>query len=104
MEIDHRGLGQLSSGLVMYPEGHARNASGNLPALLSHKFRALAGLGVRELCLPPGCIRVSCREGSKELIPTASTRLEAHVRITAMIAPEAKGAMTVLRNGCEAHE
>jgi hypothetical protein len=33
---------------VMYPEGHARNASGNLPALLAHKFQALAGLGVRD--------------------------------------------------------
>ena len=49
VEIDHRGLSRLSSGLVMYPEGHARNASGNLPGLLSHKFRALAGLGVREV-------------------------------------------------------
>ncbi len=48
VEIDHRGLGRLSSGLVMYPEGHARNASGNLPALLSHKFRTLAGLGVQD--------------------------------------------------------
>ncbi len=49
VEIDHRGLGRLSSGLVMYPEGHARNASGNLPALLAHKFRVLAGLGVGEV-------------------------------------------------------
>ena len=49
VEIDHRGLGRLSSGLVMYPEGHARNGSGNLPALLSHKFRALAGLGVKNV-------------------------------------------------------
>ncbi|MCE9525162.1 MAG: MmgE/PrpD family protein, partial [Planctomycetales bacterium] len=49
VEIDHRGLGRLSSGLVMYPEGHARNKSGNLPGLLAHKFRALASLGVREV-------------------------------------------------------
>ncbi len=49
VEIDHRDLGRLSSGLVMYPEGHARNNSGNLPALLSHKFRALAGLGVTDV-------------------------------------------------------
>ncbi|MGI8980158.1 MAG: MmgE/PrpD family protein [Pirellulaceae bacterium] len=49
VEIDHRGLGRLSSGLVMYPEGHARNANGNLPALLAHKFRALAGLGVGDI-------------------------------------------------------
>ena len=42
-------LGTLSSGLVMYPEGHARNTSGNLAALLEHKFRRLAGLGVRDV-------------------------------------------------------
>jgi 2-methylcitrate dehydratase len=47
LEITHRALGTLSSGLVMYPEGHARNVSGNLPRLLEHKFRRLAGLGVR---------------------------------------------------------
>ena len=49
VEIDHRVLGRLSSGLVMYPEGHARNASGNLPGLLSHKFRTLAGLGMHDV-------------------------------------------------------
>jgi 2-methylcitrate dehydratase len=49
LEIEHAGLGRLSSGLVMYPEGHARNQSGNLDALLEHKFRTLAGLGVRDV-------------------------------------------------------
>jgi 2-methylcitrate dehydratase len=49
VEIDHRALGRLSSGLVMYPEGHARNTSGDLPRLLAHKFRVLAGLGVRDV-------------------------------------------------------
>ena len=44
--IDHAKLGRLTSGLVMYPEGHARNTSGQLDSLLSHKFRALASLGV----------------------------------------------------------
>jgi len=48
VELDHEELGQLSSGLVMYPEGHARNTSGNLDRLLSHKFRLLAGLGVSD--------------------------------------------------------
>jgi len=62
------------------------------------------GYTVRELGLPPGCILVSCRNGSQEWIPTANTRLEAHFRVTAMIAPEAKGAITMLRNGCEAAE
>jgi 2-methylcitrate dehydratase len=49
LEIEHRTLGRLSSGLVMYPEGHARNTSGNLSALLQHKFQRLAGLGVRDV-------------------------------------------------------
>jgi CIC family chloride channel protein len=62
------------------------------------------GREVRALGLPAGCILVSCREGSHEWIPTASTRLEAHVRITAMVAPDAKGARAILRMGCEATE
>jgi 2-methylcitrate dehydratase len=49
LEIEHEDLGRLSSGLVMYPEGHARNSSGNLPALLEHKFRVLAALGVKDV-------------------------------------------------------
>jgi len=49
LEIEHETLGTLSSGLVMYPEGHARCTSGNLPALLEHKFRVLAGLGVADV-------------------------------------------------------
>lgn len=49
VEIDHDGLGHLSSGLVMYPEGHARNRSGNLDGLLEHKFRTLAALGVDDV-------------------------------------------------------
>ncbi len=62
------------------------------------------GCEVREMGLPPGCILVSCRDGSREWIPTASTRLEAHFRVTAMVAPEAKEAVAVLRNGCETAE
>src|SRR5204862_5876173 len=46
IEIEHRTLGHLSSGLVMYPEGHARNTSGNLDDLLQHKFQTLASLAV----------------------------------------------------------
>lgn len=41
VEIDHARLGTLSSGLVMFPEGHARNSSGRLEALLASKFRRL---------------------------------------------------------------
>lgn len=49
VEVEHRTLGHLSSGLVMYPVGHARNTSGHLPLLLAHKFRRLAGLGVADV-------------------------------------------------------
>jgi len=49
LDIDHRTEGHLSSGLVMYPEGHARNTSGNLDGLLAHKFRLLASLGVEDV-------------------------------------------------------
>jgi 2-methylcitrate dehydratase len=48
LEIGHASLGHLSSGLVMYPEGHARNDSGRLEELLLHKFNLLAGLGVAD--------------------------------------------------------
>jgi 2-methylcitrate dehydratase len=49
LEIVHRTLGNVSSGLVMYPEGHARNTSGNLKSLLEAKFRLLAGQGVADV-------------------------------------------------------
>jgi 2-methylcitrate dehydratase len=42
----HAKLGPLTSALVMYPEGHARCKSGQLGALLEHKFRLLAGSAV----------------------------------------------------------
>ena len=48
LEIDHASLGTLASGLVMYPEGHARNTSGNLHHLLCYKFDRLATLGVKD--------------------------------------------------------
>lgn len=49
LEIQHAQLGRLSSGLVMYPAGHARSASGDVPALLEHKFRCLASLGAADV-------------------------------------------------------
>jgi 2-methylcitrate dehydratase len=49
LEIEHATQGHLSSGLVMYPEGHARNTSGRLDTLLQYKFRQLAGLGVSDV-------------------------------------------------------
>jgi len=48
LEIDHATLGTLSSGLVMYPPGHARNTTADLAGLLRHKFDRLASLSVRD--------------------------------------------------------
>jgi 2-methylcitrate dehydratase len=49
VEIEHADLGRLSSGLVMYPAGHARCTSADLDDLLGHKFRLLARLGVDDV-------------------------------------------------------
>jgi 2-methylcitrate dehydratase len=49
VEIEHDALGHQSSGLVMYPEGHARCTTANLDELLNHKFRVLASLAVDDV-------------------------------------------------------
>jgi len=49
LAIDHATLGHLSSGLIMYPEGHARANTGRLDELLAYKFRALAGSAVSDV-------------------------------------------------------
>ena len=49
IDIQHRQLGWLSSGLVMFPMGHARCESQGLSDLLTHKFRLLAKLGVDDV-------------------------------------------------------
>jgi 2-methylcitrate dehydratase len=47
LEIDHAELHTLSSGLTLYPLGHARNPdSATLDDVLNHKFQALASLAV----------------------------------------------------------
>lgn len=46
VELQHRRLGWVSSGLVMYPLGHARAADPQLERVLSEKFARLAALGV----------------------------------------------------------
>ncbi|MCC7084589.1 MAG: MmgE/PrpD family protein [Pirellulales bacterium] len=48
LEVKHEKLGHLSSGLVMYPLGHARNRGGELLAALEHKFAALTELAVSD--------------------------------------------------------
>jgi chloride channel protein, CIC family len=58
------------------------------------------GLEVRSLGLPSGCILVRCSEGKREWVPKANTRLGAHMRITAVIGPEATNGLNILRQGC----
>lgn len=59
-----------------------------------------AGLDVRSLGLPPGCILIRCADGKREWVPGANTRLKPHMRITAVVAPEAFGGLEILRMGC----
>jgi hypothetical protein len=48
VELGHAKLGPLTSGLIMYPQGHARCDPTNLLSLLKHKFRLLAGPAVED--------------------------------------------------------
>jgi CIC family chloride channel protein len=59
-----------------------------------------AGLFVRDLGLPAGCVLVRCYSNGREWVPTAFTRLEAHMRVTAVIAPEAEQGVELLQRGC----
>jgi len=56
---------------------------------------------VRDLGLPAGCVLVRCLHDGRELVPTAQTRLMAHMKITAVIAPEAPAGLNALRRGCK---
>merc|ERR1711908_49807 len=44
IDITMKGSSKLSSGLVMFPPGHARNATANLAALLRQKNKMLGEL------------------------------------------------------------
>ena len=59
------------------------------------------GKRIKELGLPPGCILVTRRQGLRESVPTANTRLEAGDRITAVVSAQAGAAIPVLWDGCE---
>lgn len=63
-----------------------------------------AGKEIRMLGLPPGCVLVRCTEGGHVFVPTAMTLLEAHMKITAVVAPEATQGLAALRRGCKAHK
>ncbi len=57
---------------------------------------------VRDLGLPAGCVLVRCLQDGNEQVPTAQTRLLAHMKITAVIAPDAPAGLNALRRGCKA--
>jgi CIC family chloride channel protein len=59
------------------------------------------GEEVRMLGLPAGCVLVRCVEAGHEFVPIATTRLEAYMRITAVVAPDAGQAIALLRYGCK---
>jgi CIC family chloride channel protein len=59
-----------------------------------------AGQQIRSLGLPAGCVLVRCSDGKREWVPKAMTRLETHMRITAVIAPDATQSLEILRRGC----
>ncbi len=60
-----------------------------------------AGLEVRSLGLPPGCVLVRCTVAGREFVPKALTRLEPQMKITAVISPEAIEGLSLLRKGCK---
>lgn len=60
------------------------------------------GLCVRDLALPAGLVLVRCQEGNREWVPQADTVLHSHVRLTAVVSPEAEDGLRRLREGCEA--
>jgi CIC family chloride channel protein len=58
------------------------------------------GHEVRSLGLPAGCILVRCADGKREWVPKANTCLEAHMRISALVAPDAADSLALLKYGC----
>lgn len=77
------------------------------PAVIEYIVQADApfvGMQVRDLGLPAGCILVRCADGKKEWVPTATTRISPHMRISAVIAPEASAANDLLRRGCSSRQ
>jgi CIC family chloride channel protein len=59
------------------------------------------GRQVRDLRLPSGVVLVSCRQGDREWVPTAGTKLEAYVRVTAVVSPDSERGLEAFREGCD---
>lgn len=78
-----------------------------IPAVMEFMVKPgspFAGQQIRYLGLPAGCIVVRCVDGKREWVPKANTRLDAHMRITVVVAPEAEGGIDLLRKGCAGGE
>lgn len=63
-----------------------------------------AGRPVNALGLPPACVIVRCLHHGTELVPTAWTRIEPHMRLTVVIGPSAVTGLAILRQGCRASD
>lgn len=63
-----------------------------------------AGRQVRNLGLPAGCVLVRASDGIREWVPKANTVIQPHMRLSAVIAPEAHGAVEIMHRGCSAPE
>jgi hypothetical protein len=53
------------------------------------------------LGIPPGCVLIRYTQAGRVFVPTATTRLEAHMKITAVIAPDTPDGLKILRDGCK---
>lgn len=104
-------VAELLKSVPIYEELLERDLAGNDsgiklkgPMIMDFTIESGApfdGRQVRDLGLPPGCVLVRIFEGGREFVPTATTRLEAYMKVTAVIAPEATDGLTRLRSGCK---
>ncbi|MBX3096881.1 MAG: H(+)/Cl(-) exchange transporter ClcA [Fimbriimonadaceae bacterium] len=62
---------------------------------------SFVGKAVRDLGLPRGVVLTRARWQSKEIVPRAETIIEAHMRLRAVISPEAVNGLKALSEGCE---
>ena len=76
IQINHTVHGVCSSGLVMYPEGHARCQSDIFHELLQEKFMALASLGVDD----PAALRVRFSDFTKKSPEEIATLYDFQIR------------------------
>lgn len=82
-------------------QGHAEPRETMIVEFEVQPRSRFAGRLVRDLGLPPGCLIVRLRDGERDCVPTADTRLMPHVRITAVVPGEVEGVLQTLREGCE---